>query len=143
MSSDPNDLETLTPGHFLIGQAITTIPEPDITSLNVNALRHYQIVQHISQTFWQQWSKEYLNQVQQRHKWQLPQPNMQKGQVVLIKDDNLPPSQWMLGRIIQTFPGSDHLIRAAEIKCKNNTITRPIHKLCLLPTIDNKQTNKN
>lgn len=30
LSDDPEDLSVLTPGHFLIGESLTTIPEPSL-----------------------------------------------------------------------------------------------------------------
>ena len=29
MTSDPSDLQTLTPGHFMTGSGLLTLPEPD------------------------------------------------------------------------------------------------------------------
>ncbi|XP_026822136.1 uncharacterized protein LOC113560455 [Rhopalosiphum maidis] len=37
-SSDPNDLSALTPGHFLIGEPIHAIPQPDTTDVKINKL---------------------------------------------------------------------------------------------------------
>ncbi|XP_044014169.1 uncharacterized protein LOC122856520 [Aphidius gifuensis] len=34
MTNDPNDLEALTPGHFLIGRAMTAIPERQLIDIN-------------------------------------------------------------------------------------------------------------
>ncbi|CAL1273839.1 unnamed protein product [Larinioides sclopetarius] len=42
-----------------------------------------------------------------------PQPNLQKGQLVLLKDGNKP-LQWNLGRIERVIPGEDGLIRVAD-----------------------------
>ncbi|GFX65028.1 hypothetical protein TNCV_451661 [Trichonephila clavipes] len=36
LSSDLDDLNVLTPSHFLIGRSITSIVEPDLTKLNEN-----------------------------------------------------------------------------------------------------------
>ena len=38
MSDDPDDLSALTPGHFLIGEPLTTIPEPSIRNPDVPSL---------------------------------------------------------------------------------------------------------
>ena len=38
MSDDPDDLSPLTPGHFLIGRALTSIPEPDFINTDTNRL---------------------------------------------------------------------------------------------------------
>ncbi|XP_063618245.1 uncharacterized protein LOC134791133 [Cydia splendana] len=51
-----------------------------------------------------------LSQIE-RYKWahQVPEPNV--GDVVLVKEDDLPPSKWLFGRIMQKHPGSDQLTR--------------------------------
>lgn len=42
MSDDPNDLMYLTPGHFLIGEAMTSIPEPSLLEENVLLTHRYR-----------------------------------------------------------------------------------------------------
>ncbi|XP_011705609.1 PREDICTED: uncharacterized protein LOC105460816, partial [Wasmannia auropunctata] len=69
MSDDPNDLEVLTPGHFLIGSAITSLPHPDIQKIPISRLSRWQHVEQIQQRIWSRWSKEYLTACQQRTKW--------------------------------------------------------------------------
>ncbi|GFV01382.1 hypothetical protein TNCV_2525481 [Trichonephila clavipes] len=39
LSSDLDDLNVLTPSHFLIGRSITSIVEPDLTNLNENSVK--------------------------------------------------------------------------------------------------------
>ena len=39
ISNDANDLAVLTPGHFLIGDQMTSIADPDIKLENINLLR--------------------------------------------------------------------------------------------------------
>jgi hypothetical protein len=36
ISSDPNDLQPLTPGHFLIGEPLNCFPEYDFTEVPIN-----------------------------------------------------------------------------------------------------------
>ena len=69
MSDDPNDFESLTPGHFLIGQPINSIPDPNLSHLFFNRLSQFQKVQSTFQTFWKRWTTEYLSMLQQRRKW--------------------------------------------------------------------------
>lgn len=57
--------------------------------------------------------------------------NLMVGQLTLIIYDNQPPLNSLLGRIIQTHPGSDGLVRVATIY-KNDTLKRPINKLSSL-----------
>ncbi|GBN00176.1 hypothetical protein AVEN_206044-1 [Araneus ventricosus] len=44
LSSDPNDFLTLTPGHFLIGRPISSIPEPQLVNVPNNRLSSWQKV---------------------------------------------------------------------------------------------------
>nr|XP_023028346.1 uncharacterized protein LOC111516414 [Leptinotarsa decemlineata] len=60
LSEDPNDLITLTPGHFLIGDSLLTLPEIDCAEISDNRLKQYQVLQKITHHFWQRWSNEYL-----------------------------------------------------------------------------------
>ncbi|KOC64126.1 hypothetical protein WH47_01694 [Habropoda laboriosa] len=52
ISSDPNDLNPLTPGHFLIGDALTALPDHDLTGVNSHRLGRYQLIQKMFQSFW-------------------------------------------------------------------------------------------
>lgn len=38
ISNDPTDLQPLTPGHFIIGEALNAIPEHDLSEVSVNRL---------------------------------------------------------------------------------------------------------
>ncbi|XP_012285896.1 uncharacterized protein LOC105702705 [Orussus abietinus] len=133
LSSDPNDLAALTPGHFLIGSAMTTIPEPGLTEISENRLSKWQLTQRMHEDFWQRWSTEYLHNLQQRYKWTSIAPNLHEGMLALIKDERLPPTRWALARIIATHPGADGLVRVVTLQTATTTLRRPIAKVCPLP----------
>lgn len=44
LSSDPTDLQPLTPSHFLIGEVMTAIPEQNIIDVSMNRLTCYQLI---------------------------------------------------------------------------------------------------
>eukprot|EP00102_Acyrthosiphon_pisum_P011955 XP_008180909.1 PREDICTED: uncharacterized protein LOC103308735 [Acyrthosiphon pisum] len=96
LNSDPSDLAVLTPSHFLIGGAMLLPDEQDITKEDPKGLRRWQLVQNLMQTFWKRWSKEYLPQIQIRGKWTSKSAQLAKGDVVIIKDDCMPPARWRL-----------------------------------------------
>ncbi|XP_071652967.1 uncharacterized protein [Temnothorax longispinosus] len=105
LSSDPNDLTCLTPGHFLIRQH-----------------------------FWQRWSIEYLHSLQERSKWKTDKRTQLKpGQLVIIKQQGLAPLQWTLARVQEVHPGSDGVTRAATVKTSKGSFLRPLSKLAILP----------
>jgi hypothetical protein len=51
LSNDINDLEFLTPGHFLIGCAIVTRPQPDLMETKIGPLQRWRLVEKIKQDF--------------------------------------------------------------------------------------------
>lgn len=133
MSNDPSDLSPLTPGHFLIGQPINLLPEPSLSHLDFNRLSRYQRLQSMFQHFWKRWSNEYLCQLQQKQKWNKPTENVVVGSLVLLKEDNVPPTKWIIGRVIATTPDRDGLVRVVSVKTKSGIFTRAIVKICVLP----------
>ncbi|XP_055585057.1 uncharacterized protein LOC129737915 [Uranotaenia lowii] len=136
-SEDPDDQQILTPGHFLIGDALKAIPEPDLGDVPTNRLSLWQATQHKVQRFWKLWSTDYLNQLQQRSKNYFQKPNVVVGKLVLLKEDNLPPLKWSVGRITAVHPGADNLVRVVDVKVPSGAVyDRPISKICLLPIND-------
>jgi hypothetical protein len=114
LSSEPNDPSYLSPGNFLIGAALTSLPEPDFTNTTMNSLPRWQRVQRFNQQLWERWSSDYLNNLQQRTKWRSQQPELQPGMVVLLREDNFPPMSWRLAIISETLPGSDGHVRVGS-----------------------------
>ncbi|XP_076650259.1 uncharacterized protein LOC143357625 [Halictus rubicundus] len=133
LSTDPNDLCALTPGHFLIGSALNTVPELDFSETPSNKLSTWQHLQKIKRDFWTRWHKEYLNELNIRHKWTSGNHGIEKGTLILIKEDNLPPLQWALGRVLEIHPGTDGIIRAVTIQTLQGTVKRNIRQLAPLP----------
>lgn len=133
MPGNPDEPTPLTPGHFLVGEPLVSVPDHNYEGENISSLRRWQLTQRMVQQFWRRWSDEYLTHLLQRHKWNrdLPQPKI--GDVVLVKEDGLPPARWLLGKIIATHPGADNVTRVVTLKCNNTLMKRPLSKLCILP----------
>ncbi|GFW40573.1 uncharacterized protein TNCV_4824091 [Trichonephila clavipes] len=101
LSSDPNDLNHLTPGHFLTNCAISSFPEPYTASDSLSYHSMWKLVQSLRDKFWNRWSTEYLTHLQTRAKWN---PNLMGNQLVPLKDPNTKPLDWPMGRILEVFP---------------------------------------
>jgi len=141
LAADGNDLAALTPGHFLIGEAPINVPEPSTLCEAPKTLRlRWQLLSNLRDHFWYRWSREYLHHVQQLSKWRRRADNLQPGALVLIKDELRPPSKWALGRIRETLPGSDGLVRVVNVDTASTTLTRPITKICPLPVSGEEDT---
>lgn len=137
LSDDPNDIDPLTPAHFLIGSSMEAIPEPDNREIKTNRLNHYQHLQQLINHFWSRWTKEYLNNLQMRNKWHKPPSLIKPGCLVIVKDENLPPRIWPMGRIVNVYPGKDDIVRVVDVKMKNGTFRRALNKICILPLEEN------
>ncbi|XP_052748071.1 uncharacterized protein LOC128200062 isoform X2 [Galleria mellonella] len=74
-------------------------------------------------------------ELQTRHKWKQTNGQLQIGEMVLIKDDRLPPSRWLLGRVTTLYPGSDGITRVADVRTATGTLRRAFNRLCPLPIL--------
>lgn len=137
ITANPEDFETLTPSHFLIGAPLNSFPEPSWIGRNFNRLELWQQRQQLVGQLWEKFRKDYLQQLQTRNKWNFENPNLHEGQMVLVAEDNTPPGVWKIGRVVAVIPSRDGKIRVARILTNGGEFERPIVKLALLPFEDN------
>ncbi|GFS85439.1 integrase catalytic domain-containing protein [Trichonephila clavipes] len=116
MSSDFNDFAVLTLGHFLIGRPLQSLPEQDTTDKLDNRLSQWQKLTKFVQFIWCKWRLDYLNNLQARHKWQFEKENVTPNSMVILKDENLPPCKWPMGRILEIVKSSDGKVRVLKVK---------------------------
>ena len=129
---DYDDIEALTPGHFLIGRPVESLPDPSLSYRSISLLRRWHLCQSIVRHFWQRWSTEYVASLRRLSKWQHPTRNLQVGDMVILQDNSLVPTQWPLARVMRVHTGEDGLVRVATVKTSSGTYKRPVTKLALL-----------
>lgn len=132
-STNSDDLTCLTPGHFIIGESFAALPEKDTLHVPDNRLSDFNLLTKMRQHFWQRWHVEYLHQLQNRPKWMTTKGNLKRDMLVILKEDNLPPMEWPLARIVEVMPGPDNKVRVVTVKTAKGTFTRPITKVSPLP----------
>lgn len=131
---DTSDFSCLTPGHFIIGCALTAIPQPDITETPTNRLRFWKCCEQVRQHFWKVWSRDYLSTLNQRTKWRKELPNLKTGTVVLLINPNTPPLHWPLGRVTNAFGDADGRVRVVEVMTADRKLhRRAVSKIVVLP----------
>ena len=117
-SHDPEGDAPLTSGHFLMGRSPQSFPEapvdPDLTLQN-----RWKLCQSLVQSFWNTWTKDYLQTLQKSRKWHKQAPNLKPGDLVMMLDETTLQSKWKMAKVTSTFPGEDGLVRAAEVMIKN------------------------
>lgn len=133
LSSDPCDLEALTPAHFLIGEPLVATSQLHVEP-GISLRSRYERLTQSVQRFWKLWSNDYLSQLQERGKWKTTHPtDLAVGSLVIVKDDNLAPTHWRMARITQLHPGGDGVVRVVSIQTKTSSTKRAVNRLCLLP----------
>ncbi|XP_046145664.1 uncharacterized protein LOC123988949 [Osmia bicornis bicornis] len=135
LSDDPSELGALTPGHFLIGETPSSVPEPEASSTthNTSLSGRWRQLNLMRAQFWHLWRREYLQHLHRLPKWRRHRPNLEVGNLVLIRDELMPPAKWPLGRVEALHPGKDGQVRVVTIRTKGGTVLRPIVKICPLP----------
>lgn len=133
LSDDPGDLSSLTPGHFLIGRPLNSVPEESDLEVDSIHLSRWQLVRAMQEQIWRCWSKDYLHSLQLRDKWRKVQPEIRVNELVLLKNSLLPPSKWELARVQETHPGEDGHVRVVTLRTARSVYKRPIVQICRLP----------
>lgn len=134
LTDDPDDFRALTPGHFLIGEELVAPPSFEYANEGGSEGRKLWIERDkMFKQFWVRWHNEVLTNMQERKKWRRERENLKIGQLVLIKDENSPPSHWKLARVVELAPSNDGLVRNEFVKTERGAFKRPVQKLVLLP----------
>lgn len=74
----------------------------------------------------------HINQLKHRSKWKKSSCNFEKGDVVLIKEPNMPPSKWAMGIIEEVHSGSDQIVRVVTVRTDETLKRRSVLALVLL-----------
>ncbi|KRZ84371.1 hypothetical protein T08_6859 [Trichinella sp. T8] len=121
ISDDSNDLEPLTPFHFLTGRTLMELPDITTrrlvgnksTSTTMTLRRRWYYQRKILRHLWQRWRKEYLVNFNSRQKWKTQKLELNIGDIVLLCEDGQTRSNWPMGRILELYPSSDGMRRSA------------------------------
>ena len=67
-------------------------------------------MQYFINVFWSKWKAEYLAELQKRQKWIHPQRNMEKSDIVLLKEDESPRNIWPLAIVDEVYRKLDSFL---------------------------------
>lgn len=126
------DEESLTPNHFLLGSS-SGIKQPpsEIQNPHINLRSCWNLVQHMTNTIWKRWIKEYLPVITRRCKWFDEVREIQEQDLVLIVEPSIK-NRYIRGRVEKVFPGRDGRVRQALVRTATGVYKRPAVKLALL-----------
>jgi hypothetical protein len=129
-SSDPNDLNPLTPSNILAMKAkVVMLPPGCFQRADMYLRKRWRRAQYLANLFWSRWRKEYIHGLQTRSKWNDVKRNVKVGDIVLIVDDRMPRNCWLIdGQSCRCMSG---LVRLARVKTCLSELDRPVSKLVL------------
>ena len=131
-TGDAADCTPLTPNHLLMLQRNSPM---DISGIDTGLLfrNKWKQLENLVDTFWKQWSKEYLLNLQHRTNRQLPVPNLTPGDLVLMLEPNLPRGEWRMGIVTDvTRKLRDGYVRSVGLRTSKSHYERPVSKLVKL-----------
>ena len=130
---NPDGITPLTAGHFLFLDAPNSYPTDPRLPEEPRLLKKWNQCQAVVQHFWARWSREYLNTLQTRTKWQKTKPNLKTGDIVIYKPKDNFACRWPIAKVVQTYPGEDGLVRVVLIQPTSGEVRkRPVTKLSLI-----------
>jgi len=131
VSSDPQDLEALTPSHILLMRQNLWTSIKDFDKDQSYKARWEQ-VQSLASTFWKRWIHEYLPTLQATQKWLKRKPNFSVGDLVLVVDKDVQRGRWPTGLVEEVFPDTEGIVHRVTGRTANGTYQRDVRKICLL-----------
>ncbi len=133
-SSDPSDLDALTPNHFLLGRPSVSLPSSLTAPLDFDHRKHFIRAESFANAIWQKWLKEYVPILNVRSKWRTPDHDLRVGDLVWYFEKTNARGQYPMAPVLELHFGSDAIARSAKLKFADGGFTRPLTKL--VPVFD-------
>ena len=130
VSTDSENPAIITPSVLLtqkLGQDVSPLGDLDIKDMYKY---QWKFVQLLADRFWNRWRSEYVQNLQPRRKWQFDCVNLKQGDVVLLRDKDMPRNDWSTGVVINAIWSQDGKVRKLQVLVmwdgKPVVYTRPI-----------------
>ena len=126
VSSDADDIEALTPNHFLLLRANPSNEEADVGEREINSTKLWRQSQALVNFFLKRFTKENIPSLTERKKWREKRKSLKEGDVVFVAEPNQLRGMWPLSRIVSTHPGQDGMDLAVTVRTQYGEYKRPI-----------------
>ena len=144
-TEDDNDPATVTPAMLCIGRPIHMIPMAEVDTKAGKDFSRMQVYRReLINKFWRRWRQDYLLQQQVSRFTTGRMGIVEKGQIVLLREENLSKGKWRLAKVIEPVLGRDGRIRRVKLRTSKGLIDRHINQLALLegtPLLEQQQAH--
>ena len=97
LSEDPDDGTYLCLNDILLGRATNTVPQGPFRETS-NPRHRFEFCQKIVDSFWKKWSRDVLQHLVPREKWNTSKRNVSVDNFVIVAGPNAIRGKWMRGR---------------------------------------------
>lgn len=119
-----------------MGKRDASLPQAVYTGTEILGRRRWRHSQILADLFWSRFIRDYLPNLQIRHKWQKDSSKMEEGTVVMIMDPKLPRGLWPVGKITQSMPSKDGRVRTVEVTIDGKRYVRLVARLVILAPME-------
>ena len=127
----------LTPSQLIYGRNVSVAPNDkhfEITSTHQSLTRRARHHRKVLNNFTKPWKQEYLLNLREiANQGNNKKPNIEPGDIVLLKNDQTKRCFWKLGKVVELLIGRDGNIRAAKVKVSSTrgttVLSRPLQLL--------------
>ena len=125
VSGDLEDLEALTPNHFLWGRPKVAEPLMPDSVRYVNCKKLYKVAQEYNQMIWSKWGKEYLPKWNVRSKRATDDERVLRvGGLLWLIDESVRRHDNKMARVIEVFSLVDGVNRSASVTTADGVLRR-------------------
>ncbi|GFW45723.1 integrase catalytic domain-containing protein [Trichonephila clavipes] len=135
---EEQELKTLTPSMFLQDIPLNDVPDLDQIQ-KTNIVLRWRYIQKVRENLKQRFKREYLGFL--RSSVIKREDKINEGDIVLIGTDDKKRLHWLLGRVLELFPGKDGIIRLVKLRTERGDMLRPIQRLYPLEVTSNQLRN--
>ncbi|GFU31915.1 bel12-ag transposon polyprotein [Nephila pilipes] len=119
---------------ILQSKHLADIPLNNVSDLDqiekTNIVLRWRYIQKVRENLKQRFKREYLGFL--RSSVTKTEEKINVGDIVLIGTDDKKRLHWLLGRVLELFPGKDGIIRLVKLRTEKGNVLRPIQRVYLL-----------
>ncbi|GFU17157.1 bel12-ag transposon polyprotein [Nephila pilipes] len=116
---------------ILPSKHLADIPLNNVSDLDqiekTNIVLRWRYIQKVRENLKQRFKREYLGFL--RSSVTKREDKINVGDIVLIGTDDKKGLHWLLGRVLELFPGKDGIIRLVKLRTEKGNVLRPIQRL--------------
>ena len=129
--NDPDEGSYLCPNDMLLGRASPQVPQGPFEETR-NPRRRVEFLQKIVESFWRRWTRDVFPLLLPRRKWKVEKRNVRVNDIVIVADSNAVRGKWIVGRVIEVYPGKDSKVRNIKVKTASGEYSRPVTKIAVI-----------